>query len=378
MKKLLILVKTIDGGTGTQLKYILKIKQIIKEELTVSAVALERPIFMQQSDESFQFLKSRDYSLQRYSFSIKNIINFIKEFSWVTNKIRRENPDLVMSMDINCNIYSGLYKLLYRKNHRTIFITTSDLKGNLVQRSTKILGRILKGVINYFYNKSDLIICVSKTLSQSLKTDFEIKARIVTIYNGLDSIISTERDKPTDSNIILMVSRLDKQKDHLTLIKAFSLFEKEVENTQLWLIGDGPIKNELQAFVDANDLNKKVFLYGWQNNLKQYFLNSDVFVLSSIREGMPYALIEAMRYGLPVVCTDTPFGPAEILEEGKYGCLIPMRDHIGLYRSLKNLLTERKTYSKYSRLALERSKLFSAEKMINDYINEIRNLLSTT
>ena len=164
MKKLLILVKTIDGGTGTQLKYILKIKQIMREELTVSVAALERPIFMQQSDESFQFLKSRDYSLKQYSLSIKNIINFIREFFWVRNVFRLEKPDLVMSMDINCNIYSGLYKLLFRKNHSTIFITTSDLKGNLVQRSTKILSGILKRVLNYFYNKSDMVICVAISL----------------------------------------------------------------------------------------------------------------------------------------------------------------------------------------------------------------------
>jgi glycosyltransferase involved in cell wall biosynthesis len=375
MKKLLIFAKTIDGGTGTYLSALLKIRDITNKEFIVSVAALEKPIYMHQSNEEFHYMKKRDYSLDKYSFSYKHLTEFIKEFFWFKKILRLEKPSVILAVDINCNIHTGLNKFLCKKNFKTIFTTHSDLDGNLDQKSTKILKLILKRFISFFYNRSDILVSVSTDLANSLRSNFGIRKNIVTIFNGLDIINSSpERSKP-ESNIILTVARLDNQKDHFTLLNAFELLIREIDNVSLWFVGDGPLMKELKQYVKENNFERNVEFLGWQNNINEFFLNSDIFILSSNREGFPYALIEAMSFGLPVVCTDTPYGPKEILEDGKYGYLVPMKDHIKMKEAMKDLLENRKTYFKFSHLAIERSSRFTSERMINDYADEIRKLL---
>jgi glycosyltransferase involved in cell wall biosynthesis len=375
MKKILIFAKTIDGGTGTYLTNLLSIKKIINDKVLVSVAVLEKPIFVQTSNEDFHYMKKRDYSLDKYSFSYKNLTDFIKEFFWFKKILRLEKPSIILAVDVNCNIHTGLNKFLCRKNFKTIFTTHSDLDGNLDQKSTKVLKLILKRFISFLYNRSDILVSVSTDLANSLRSNFGIRKNIVTIFNGLGIINSSPQKSKPESNIILTVARLDNQKDHFTLLKAFELLIREIDNVSLWFVGDGPLMKELKRYVKENNIEKNVEFLGWQNNVKEFFLNSDIFILSSNREGFPYALIEAMSFGLPVVCTDTPYGPREILDDGKYGYLVPMKDHIKMKEVMKNLLENRKTYLKFSHLAVERSNHFTSERMINDYANEIRKLL---
>lgn len=375
MKKVLIFAKTIDGGTGTYLTNLLETKNLLKNECIFLVAALEEPIFMRRQNENFHYMKKRDYSLQKYSLSYKNIRCFIKELFWIRKIIRDEKPDIILSIDVNCNIQTGLIKFFLKNNFKAIFTTHSDLEGNLNQKSTKLLHLLLKVIIKFFYNSANLNICVSKDLSMNLRSSFGIKNEIITIYNGLKLVNTIKRSSELNNKIILMVARLDNQKDHTTLLKAFGLVNKEIENVLLWLVGDGPLMNELKLYVKKNNIEKNVEFLGWQSNLIDVFLRSDIFVLSSRREGFPYALIEAMSFGLPVVCTNTPYGPREILEDGKYGFLVPMKDHTKMKQAILQLLSNSETYKKYSQLALERSKLFTSERMVSDYADEIRKLL---
>ncbi len=375
MKKLLIFAKTIDGGTGTYLTNLLQIKRIIENKFLISVAVLERPIYMQRQSEEFYYMKTRDYSFAKYSISFKNIDDFIKEFFWIKNIITKETPDIILGVDVNCNIYIGIIKTFFRKNIKTIFTTHSDLVGNLDQRATRFLKTILKVVIKFFYSKSDSIICVSTLLSDSLRSYFSINKEIITIYNGLDNNKCIQRNFLNKNNRIISVARLDKQKDHLTLLKAFKLINKEIKDTSLWLIGDGPLKNDLIHFAKKNCLEKNVKFLGWQENLDEYFSEADIFVLSSRREGFPYALIEALSVGIPVVCTDTPYGPSEILEEGKYGFLVPMYGYVQIKEAILELLKKPDVYTKFSKLALERSNAFTTDRMIRLYADEINKFL---
>lgn len=375
MKKLLIFAKTIDGGTGTYLTKLLKLKNLLENKLTLAVVALEEPIYMQSSNENISFMKRRDYSFQKYSLSYRDISNFIKESFWVRKKIREEKPDIILTIDINCNIHIGLIRFISQKNFKTIFTTHSDLSGNLNQKSSKTVQAFLKRIINFLYNRSDLNVCVSNELSLNLQTSFNIKSRIKTIYNGLDHIGTAERNGISNNCRILMVARLDDQKDHLTLLKAFELVTKEIRNAHLWIVGDGPLKNDLESYVNEYHLEKNVKFFGWERDINKFFINSDVFVLSSNREGFPYALIEAMSFGLPVVCTNTPYGPKEILDDGKYGFLVPMKAYTEMKDAIIKLLNDGDTYLKYSHLAAERSCLFTSERMVGEYANEIERFL---
>jgi len=375
LKNLLILAKTIDGGTGTYLTNLLDTKNLLKNEFNFSVAVLEEPIYMQRTNKNFYYMKKRDYSLQKYSLTYKNLSSFIKELFWIKKILQQTKPNIILTIDVNCNIHSALSKILFRKNFKTIFTTHSDLDGNLDQKSTTFLKFILKKVINLFYNRADLNICVSKDLSNSLGSSFGIKSKSITIFNGLEMSGSPKKNSRSVNNRILTISRLDKQKDHLTLLKAFELVIKKIKNAHLLLVGDGPLKNELIYFVTKNNLDKNVEFIGWQNNINEFFLNSDIFVLSSHREGFPYALIEAMSFGLPVVCTNTPYGPREILDGGKYGYLIPMRGYIEMKDAILELLENKEIYKNYSQLAFKRSHLYTSKRMVNEYANVIKELV---
>ena len=118
MKKILILAKTIDGGTGTYLSNLLKMKNVFGDEVKFSVTALERPVYMKQSDDDFNYMKTRDYSLERYSLSYKNLSVFVQEFFWIRNIINKEKPDIILGVDVNCNIHIGLNKIILGKDIR--------------------------------------------------------------------------------------------------------------------------------------------------------------------------------------------------------------------------------------------------------------------
>jgi glycosyltransferase involved in cell wall biosynthesis len=375
MKKILILAKTIDGGTGTYLTNLLQIKKMFGDAVIISVAVLEKPIFMTESNDGFLYMKKRDYSFDKYTLSYKNLMDFIKELIWIRKIIRKVIPDIILGVDVNCNIHIGLNKLIFKERYRTIFTTHSDLDGNLDQRSTKFLKAILKKIIRFFYSRSDSLICVSAKLTSSLQSGFRVNKKIRTIFNGLDIDHNYKETANKESIIILTVARLDKQKDCQTLLKAFELINNEMPNLYLWIVGDGPLKEELMNLVKEKNLDANVKFLGWQKELREIFRKSSVFILSSNREGFPYALIEAMSYGLPVVCTNTPYGPSEILDDGKYGFLVPMKDHLQMKKAVLELLGNRSAYKTYSQLALERSKLFTSDRMVNDYANEISKLL---
>lgn len=376
--KLLVFAKTLDGGIGTFLTKFLKIeKEFPKDKIVIKNVILEKPRYfdIKKNKKNFIFLKTRDYSLQKYNFSIKNILSIIEEIFWFKNEVEKFNPAIIFSIDINCNLIAGIVRTIFFKKFKTIFTTHIDLKGTLTQKSTPFLRFILKKVITLFYNRTDFLICISKNLAKSLKKDFNLNKKVIIIYYG-GFYKKTNKNNPLKKkkNIILTVARLDEAKDHVTLIKAFKLVNSELPASKLLVIGEGMLKNRLKELVKSLKLQKNVIFLGWKKNVFPYLRKSDIFVLSSKREGFSFALLEAISQGKPVVSTNTPYGPSEILGSGKYGILVPMKDEIALKKAVVELLTNSNKYKYYASKALERSKFFSDKKMLKSYKKIIINL----
>jgi glycosyltransferase involved in cell wall biosynthesis len=118
---------------------------------------------------------------------------------------------------------------------------------------------------------------------------------------------------------------LNPQKDFGTLIRAFAKVVRTRE-ARLLILGEGAQRDELEALVKELNLQQQISLPGFANDVYAYMSRASLFVLSSKWEGLPGVLIEAMCCGAPVVSTDCPSGPREILQDGKYGDLVPMDD----------------------------------------------------
>jgi glycosyltransferase involved in cell wall biosynthesis len=142
-----------------------------------------------------------------------------------------------------------------------------------------------------------------------------------------------------DTPVILGAGRLSQQKDFVNLIRAFSIL-RQTRHARLVIIGQGPERPELERLVDQLQLREQVDMPGFAANPYALMRRADLFVLSSAWEGLPTVLVEAMACGAPVVATDCPSGPQEILEGGRHGRLVPVGDSEALGRAMIETLDD--------------------------------------
>lgn len=371
----MVIVKSIDGGTGTFLTNFLKIKKAsLPRRINVKILALEYPSYRVADFSDFAFLRNKNFYPQKYSLSPINFLNLLQELIWIKEEMQNFKPTIVLGIDFRCNLLTQISKI-FSPNIKTILTTHIDLASLTLNRSRGFIRLLFKLVIKYLYEKSDSLICVSRNLSLNLKNDFNIKKIIQTIYDGGDFKRGTQRlFLLHKKKIIVSVARLSIQKDYENLIRAVRLLASSYENFELWIAGDGSEKQNLKSLVRKLHLGKKIKFLGWVKSVDNLLKKSDIFVLSSKAEGFGYVLIEAMSQGLPVISTDTPYGPSEILGKGKYGILVPVGKERQLKDALLELLTNKLKYKYFSLRGLMRSKYFSNENMLNGYAKVFLNL----
>ncbi len=189
------------------------------------------------------------------------------------------------------------------------------------------------------------IICVSQ-YDYNLALQFRIAAedRLVTIHNGVNPswfspARSTLRDVrkelgiPEHEIVITFVGRLDPQKDLFTLLKAV----KELPFGRVLIVGYGEDYAVVEKMVNSSDLRNRVFLLGERSDVPEILLGSDIYVLTTNWEGLPYTIIESMMAGLPVVATRVG-GVPELVEDGVTGFLVGRKDAVQLKKVLVALL----------------------------------------
>ena len=243
--------------------------------------------------------------------------------------------------------------------------------------------------------KSDRCICVSKGIESEIIRIFNLK-NTVTIYNGIDikKIIQmsrfyniNEKNGVTDSLLeklddrkiikITTVSRLIAQKDISTTIKAFRLVNDNISNTILLIIGVGAEYDNLNKLVNALNLSRKIYFIGATKNPYYFLKRTNIYINSAIYEGFGYSIIEAMSLGKPVVATDSPYGPREILDGGKYGILTRVKSEKEMSTTIIKLITDKKLFQSYSLLSKKRAQDFSLDKMNAAYTQLIKSLASS-
>jgi len=202
------------------------------------------------------------------------------------------------------------------------------------QGSNNRLERLVPFLKRLFYRYADVIVAVSQGVADDLARITKIpRSQIHVIYNPVAPDILQKANEPLDHPwfsdgqppVILGVGRLNVQKDFPTLIKAFSLVRKK-RQARLMILGEGEDRPKLERLVQELGLEKEVALPGFGPNPFKFMRHAALFVLSSRWEGLPYALIEALFCGCPVVATDCPGGVAEVLEGGRWGKLVPVGD----------------------------------------------------
>jgi len=186
------------------------------------------------------------------------------------------------------------------------------------------------------YSKACKVVSVSKGVGCDLISNFGLQAnKVRTIYNPIinselydlgQKSISHPWFEPQQPPVILAVGRLSFEKDYPTLIRAFQRVRQQ-RSVRLLILGEGGERSKLEGLVRALGLGEDVELPGFVPNPYAFMRKASCFVLPSLFEGFGNVLVEALAMGCPVVSTDCPTGPTEILEGGKWGTLVPVGDY---------------------------------------------------
>ncbi|MGF1539707.1 MAG: glycosyltransferase [Pleurocapsa sp.] len=265
--------------------------------------------------------------------------------------LRRERPQSLLAALHYPSEIAILAKYLAQVKTKVVVIEQNTLSVE-AKNSPQLSVRLNPLGAKIFYPWADKIVAVSQGVAQDLAQTASLNLeKIKVIYNpGITPEVYQQGQAPVDHPwlqpgqppVILGVGRLHPQKDFPTLIRAFGKV-KQVRPARLMILGTGPQESELKALINKLDLNNDVALAGFVQNPYAYLAKAAVFALSSIYEGLSVVLVEAMALGTPIVSTDCPSGPSEILDRGKYGLLTPVGDVEAMAQSILKALNSATT-----------------------------------
>lgn len=222
-----------------------------------------------------------------------------------------------------------------------------------------------------YYNKFNKIVCVSKTVATDFQKALYITAPTEVLYNTNESekIISNSREVVENVNFfkdeikLVGIGKLLKSKGFDRILKITNRLIKEGYKIHTYILGEGPERENLQKYINENNLHNQVSLLGYQLNPYKYVAKCDLFVCASHAEGFSTAATEALILGVPV-CTVEVSGMKEMLgENNEYGIVVKNDDE-ALYQGIKKLLDKQDLWKHYKHQAEIRGKDFSTEKTV--------------
>lgn len=205
----------------------------------------------------------------------------------------------------------------------------------------------------------------------------KVQKKSVVIPNPINQLyIENKKTEYSSSKKIVAAGRLSEQKNYKMMIDAVKLISGKYNDVTLDIYGNGELEEELQNYINENNLESKITLKGRCNELYNVYKNSDFYVMSSDYEGMPNALAEAMAIGLPSISTDCKTGPRDLIDDGKNGFLVPVGDAKALADRIEKVfsMTEQEKRELGENAREKIIKYCSEENSLNRLINLIENI----
>lgn len=289
--------------------------------------------------------------------------------------LKREQPDVVIASMDYPNVVAVVARDLARAKSRVI-LTAHNTLSQEIARSKKRRVKAQADVDRRYYPRADAVVTVSQGVAHDLAQTLDIAVEnLTTIYNPVVSEhLEQQAAEPLSHPwftgdgppVLLAVGGFKPAKDFATLLKAFSLVRRE-RPLHLVILGEGRLRENLSRQAEELGISADLEMPGFVDNPYQYLSRASLFVLSSVFEGLPTVLIEALACGCPVVSTDCPSGPKEILEQGHFGTLVPMRDAHSLAKAIIQTLDT--PQEKTSLIA--RGREFSLDRATESYLQLI-------
>ena len=299
-------------------------------------------------------------------FSKNRLLNLIWKFFQLRKLIKEIKPDAVISFLTRINIASS--------------ISTAGLDTSLVicERTWTpfvSLNKRFYWLYRIIFRKAKIITVQTEKSREWLSQNFPDN-RVEVIPNPMIYPLPLHRErliKPSsiilpNRKIILASGRMQKYKGFDYLIKAFSKIKDNHLDWDLVIIGDGEERFALTKLINELKIENRVYLPGSIGNMAEWYEMADLFVLSSILEGFPNVLLEAMSYGLPCISFDCNTGPRDMIEDGVNGILVnPDKGWLGLVHALNKLMLDEELRSKFSQKSILLREKYSIDNVMQKW-----------
>ena len=233
----------------------------------------------------------------------------------------------------------------------------------------------LRPLDRWMYPHYQLIVCNSEATAEELVLWCPgIAAKIRVVPNGIpvEDFEAAEAAElgvgSQDQARLVFVGRFEEQKDHRTILRAL----KNLSGVRLLLVGDGPLRGELEGLAQTLGVSSQVSFLGRRTDVANVLKASDIYVHSTNSDGFGIAACEAMAAGLPVIASDVP-GLADVVRGA--GVLFPVGDHAALAREIQKLLDSPERCREMSRAGQQRARCFSIERTVDGYLAAYESLL---
>ncbi|WP_200415640.1 glycosyltransferase [Arcobacter sp. FWKO B] len=368
-KKLLIFFPNCEQG-GTE-RVISILSKYFNDDYELTLVTLCK------NDLKYEYVSNRNIVIENNfinKYEFKNKIN--RYVSWIksTNSILEEiKPDIVLTFGEIPNFLVLLLKI-FKKSKSKVIINIRNSESLFLEKAQ--FGSLIKLSMKYMYNKADLILTNSNGNKRDLIDHIYVRKNIEVVYNPVSIVNNLEKDEREKKRII-NIGRLDKQKAQHYLLESFAKVKEQVEDVELLIIGKGEREEELKALTKQLKIENDVKFLGWQDNPFYWLQNSDVFVLTSLWEGMPNVVIESMACKCPVISFDCPSGPNEIINKpNENGILVEVGDVDKLTKDIVKVLSDDEYRQELSKSAYIRALDFEQSKIYSKFREKIEECLN--
>lgn len=289
----------------------------------------------------------------------RNLIYWVKILFFLRSTILKINPDTVLSIPQG---YSNLtiFALLY--SNIPVYVSERNSPNKPVSFKSRVLRKI-------FYPLATGIIAQTQFAKDKLKKSGIKNDNIIVIPNPLKKM--TYYPKEADSKVVLNIGRLVMEKNQCELVKIFS--EIKCSDWKLHIIGSGPLREQLLDQIKELEMTDRIFISDSVSNIDKELSKGDIFAFTSIYEGFPNSLNEAMAYPLACIAYDCIAGPGEMIKNGVNGYLVKMKDKDDYKQKLEQLMMDKSIRDKFSMESKMNRDKFSLDIIGQQYLNFILN-----
>ena len=397
--KIGILIPSLRGG-GAERVAVLLAKHLKAKGFIVEFILFENKTQVYETSSNII-----DLNLGYTSRLIPRLWNIVKRYYKIKSIIRLKQYNILISFMPAANFYVALSKLssnfkFIATIHNYKFEVKNDYKKSLSSHNLSM---------KFVVRNANYVVSVSNEISNRLRELYpRYLEKFITIYNFIENqktyldrkVLSEISTFKQSSKLLINTGRLELQKGQWLLIEALGEVIKDGYDVKLIIIGEGKLKVDLNKLISIRKLNQYVKLMGFVEQPYAYYHLFDVFVLSSLHEGMPLVIVEAMAEGLPIISTDCLTGPREILypsehtlsasnknnKDQSYGLLVsrPNQDY-DIYQNTKNnkkvifelknqiikLISDSEINTNYRKMSVLRSLDFNPNAIMDEWLKII-------